>query len=197
VPLSNASVATRPRRCVRQQALSTASLTVLHDRRQSLTAKNAMAPCILRSCMRAARVETSLDPRESSTHTRQHAEHTVKLWTVSVCSSASGGAAKANKASHSFGDHADDIAMKCNTCGSFFSDRRATRRRRKRDRDHCGRVEQDRRNSAVLTTFSSEPLQTLWSAARTIRKDNNTSEPPPTRVVRQVPRSHAHRRSEL
>jgi hypothetical protein len=33
----------------------------------------------------------------------------------------------------------------------------------------------------VNDAFSAEPLQTLWSAARTILKDNNLSEPPPTR----------------
>jgi hypothetical protein len=69
---------------------------IVDDRRQRLTAENAVAPCILRSCMRAARVDTSLDPREPSSYTRQHAEHTVKMWTTTA------GAAKANKAAHNF-----------------------------------------------------------------------------------------------
>jgi hypothetical protein len=98
---------------------------IVDDRRS----ENAVAPCILRSCMRAARVEKSLDPRELSTYTRQHAEHTVKMWTVVSVRRLPAEQPKrtrqhtstCNICHKSFGDHADDIAMTCNTCGSFFS----------------------------------------------------------------------------
>jgi hypothetical protein len=102
---------------------------IVDDRRTQLTAENAVAPCILRSCMRAARVETILEPREPSTYTRQHAEHTVKMWTVVSVRRLPAEQPKrtrqhtstCNICHKSFGDHADDIAMTCNTCGSFFS----------------------------------------------------------------------------
>jgi hypothetical protein len=105
---------------------------IVDDMRRCLLAENVVAACILRSCVRAIRVEERIDHEAGkSTFTKDHASHVIKMWMViNMRQIPQDNRVQTRSATTTccickkpLSQHADDFAMKCFVCHASFSPR--------------------------------------------------------------------------
>jgi len=102
---------------------------IVDDFRTRLTPENAVATVTLRSLVNARRTEIAVDQREDPKFDARQAAQTVGLWQVVHLQQLPAPQTKATRALTStcnvcekhFSEHPDDLAIKCNVCGAYFS----------------------------------------------------------------------------